>query len=276
MGHKKEQPSKKKLKKNIKWNTYVDANLDEKLKAFMERFEISNQAKTLRQSVACFIDSISFLDNYKTPIPPKDFEKMQGLLREAVRTYYPGTTLFGEIQQPLSPLKTPLLMLNDVLDDPKKVKNIVPKTLDAVKKLEDFVRSRLREPTLNRHVKELDILYIEDNELDREVIHSYFEDKGVNIRSVATSDDALEVLKDHTPKLIFSDVYLDGSKMNGDKLCKVLKGKQEYENIPFILISALVSEKEKTLLLTKSGADDILFKPIESLKVLDKIIEYYQ
>ena len=276
MGHKKEQPSKKKLKKNIKWNTYVDANLDEKLKAFMERFEISNQAKTLRQSVACFIDSISFLDNYKTPIPPKDFEKMQGLLREAVRTYYPGTNLFGEIKQQLSPLKTSLLMLNDVLDDPKKVKNIVPKTLDAVKKLEDFVRSRLREPTVNRHVKELDILYIEDNELDREVIHSYFEDKGVNIRSVATSDDALEVLKDHTPKLIFSDVYLDGSKMNGDKLCKVLKGKQEYENIPFILISALVSEEEKTLLLTKSGADDILFKPIESLKVLDKIIEYYQ
>ncbi|GAH69989.1 unnamed protein product [marine sediment metagenome] len=89
-----------------------------------------------------------------------------------------------------------------------------------------------------------------------------------------TSDEALYTLKTLTPKVILLDINLKTSNINGDKLCQMLKSNPQYDSISIILISAVFSEKEKEEILASTGADDIIFKPIDKLKDLDVLFKY--
>lgn len=77
-----------------------------------------------------------------------------------------------------------------------------------------------------------------------------------------------------TPRVILLDINLKTSRISGDKLCQMLKSSPQYNLIPIILISAIFSEKEKEEILTRTGADDIIFKPIDELKDLDVLFKY--
>ena len=48
----------------------------------------------------------------------------------------------------------------------------------------------------------------------------------------------------------------------------------QFRTIPIILISAVISEKEKKEILTITGADDIIIKPNDKLADLDVILKY--
>jgi len=73
---------------------------------------------------------------------------------------------------------------------------------------------------------------------------------------------------------ILLDINLKTSNINGDKFCQMLKSSIQYNSIPIILISAAFSEKEKEEILTVTGADEIIFKPIDRLNDLDVIFKY--
>jgi len=84
----------------------------------------------------------------------------------------------------------------------------------------------------------------------------------------------LYVLKTLTPKAILLDINLKTSNINGDKFSQMLKSSIQYNSIPIILISAAFSEKEEEEILTDTGADEIIFKPIDRLNDLDVIFKY--
>jgi response regulator RpfG family c-di-GMP phosphodiesterase len=67
---------------------------------------------------------------------------------------------------------------------------------------------------------------------------------------------------------------LKTSNINGDKFCQILKAKSEYNSIPIILISAIVSMDKKQDILAKTGAVDIIIKPIEKLTDLHILFKY--
>jgi CheY-like chemotaxis protein len=54
----------------------------------------------------------------------------------------------------------------------------------------------------------------------------------------------------------------------------MLKSKPQYNTIPIILISAVISEIEKKEILRYTGADDIIIKPIDKLADLDVLFKY--
>ena len=81
-------------------------------------------------------------------------------------------------------------------------------------------------------------------------------------------------LKSLTPRAILLDINLKTSTVNGDKFCQMLKSKAEYNSIPVVLISAAFSEKEKQKVLASTGANEIIFKPINNLKELDVLFKY--
>ena len=56
----------------------------------------------------------------------------------------------------------------------------------------------------------------------------------------------------------------------------MLKSKDLYKAIPIILISAVVSEKEKKEILTITEADDIIIKPIDKLADLNILLKYLE
>jgi response regulator RpfG family c-di-GMP phosphodiesterase len=123
-------------------------------------------------------------------------------------------------------------------------------------------------------VKKIDLLYIEDNELERKTVDHFFKTKGVDIKSMETSDEALFLLKSLTPRVLLLDINLKTSKINGDQFCQMLKSNTHYNSIPIILISAAFSEKEKKEILISTRAEDIIFKPIDRLKDLDVLFKY--
>ena len=165
-------------------------------------------------------------------------------------------------------------MLNNFLNEPNKLTENIENVKSALFELENTIKRRFEEPKLIRHVKKFDILYIEDNELERRTIDTYFKRKGVDIKSMETSEEGLDLLKISTPRAILLDIDLKTSNINGDKLCQMLKSKPQYSTIPIILISAVISEIEKREILTSTGADDIIIKPIDKLADLDVLFKY--
>lgn len=265
-----------KLKKDIKWYTYVDSQLDSKLQEFMDEYEIKNQAKIIRNFVNYSIDYIKAIVEKKSCDKAQSFDEteLDTLIRKAIEEYEIGNNFHEELKQRLSPLKVSLLMLNSYSDEKEKLSEGIQNAIDALEELEFTVKRHFDEPNIRRFVKKIDILYVEDNELERKTVDRFFKSKGVDIRSVETSDEALHTLKNLTPRAILLDINLKTSSMNGDKFCKMLKSKAQYDSIPIILISAAFSEKEKQEVLASTGANEIIFKPIGNLKDLDVLFKY--
>jgi len=265
-----------KLKKDIKWYTYVDSHLDSKLQDFMDEYEIKNQAKIIRNFVNYSIDYINAITEKKSCNDNQNFDETEidMLIRKAIEEYEIGNNFHEELKQKLSPLKVSLLMLDSYSEEKEKLSEGIQNAIRALEELEITVKRHFEEPTIRRFVKKFDILYVEDNELERITINHFFNSKGVDIKSVETSDEALHILKSLTPRAILLDINLKTSSINGDKLCQILKSKAEYNSIPIILISAAFSEKEKQEVLASTGADEIIFKPIDKLKELDVLFKY--
>ena len=165
-------------------------------------------------------------------------------------------------------------MLNNYIEDKDKLLEGVQNAISSLEELEISVKRHFEEPNIVRYVKKIDLLYIEDNDLERKTIDHFFKIKGLDIQSMETSDEALYVLKSITPRAILLDINLKTSNINGDEFCQMLKSSTQYDDIPIILISAAFSEKEKMEVLTRTGADDIIFKPIDQLKDLNVLFKY--
>lgn len=264
----------KKSKKDVKWYTYVDSELDTKLKEFMEQYNIKKQAKVIRDSVNHYINYVKLALQKHTEKEEYDDKYIDDFIRKAINYYELNIAYYEELKQKLSPLKTSILMLNNFLNEPNEQIENIDNIKSALVELENSIKRRFEEPKLVRHLKKFDILYVEDNELERKTVEIYFKKKGVDIKSIETSEESLDILKISTPQVILLDIDLKTSNINGDKLCQMLKSKPEYNTIPIILISAVISEIEKKEILRYTGADDIIIKPIDKLEDLDVLFKY--
>ena len=178
---------------------------------------------------------------------PQSYDEIEldNLIRKAIKSYEFGNGFHEELKQRLSPLKVSLLMLNNIIEEKEKLTEGIQNAINALEKLETTVKRHFEEPNIKRFVKKIDILYIEDNELERRTVDHFFKSKGVDIKSVETSNEAIHILKSLTPRAILLDINLKTSSLNGDKFCQMLKSKPQTNSIPIILISAAFSEKEK-------------------------------
>jgi CheY-like chemotaxis protein len=262
-------------KKEIKWYSYVDPGLDAKLKDFMKEFKVNNQARLIRTFVNNNIDYVSAIFQ-KKPLNAKKYEEkyFDDFIREAINGHESGNGFYEELKQKLSPLKLSILILENHLTNPERLRGAIDNIQGAFEELENSVKRHFEEPKLTRFVKKVDVLYIEDNELERKTIDTFFKIQDIDIKSVETSDEGLYLLNTLTPKVIVTDIHLKTSNMNGDKFCQVIKSKEEYKSIPIILISAVVSKNEKQEIMASTGADDIIIKPIEKLADLNVIYKY--
>ena len=73
------------------------------------------------------------------------------------------------------------------------------------------------------------------------------------------------------PDLILLDLMLP--KMDGFKVCRLLKFDQRYKHIPIIIMSAR-GQQEDIALGRETGAEFYLTKPVESDTLLDKIRQF--
>jgi len=240
----------------------------------MEQYNIKNQAKIIRNSVKSYLDNVFQILEKDIEKKEYDAEAINASIKEAIDTFELHTTFHEELKQKLSPLKVSILMLSSFLKEPDKLIDSIENVKNALLELEQIIKRHYEKPKLTRYIKKFDILYIEDNELERKTVDTYFKRKDVDIKSVETSEEALDILKVSTPLAILLDIDLRTSSIDGAKLCQMLKSKILYKSIPIILISAVVSEKDKNKLLTITRADNIIMKPINKLEDLDILLKY--
>lgn len=115
--------------------------------------------------------------------------------------------------------------------------------------------------------KELKVLFVDDNE----DLLNFIRDTLFGVFKVITAGDgaeAWELISKQMPDLIVSDIKMP--RMDGFKLCQLLKSTYATSHIPIILLTAL-SEKAEQLHGLGLGADDYLTKPFDINLLVQRI-----
>lgn len=113
------------------------------------------------------------------------------------------------------------------------------------------------------------ILLVEDNLEFRGYLQESLQNK-YNILEADHGKQALDLLEDHDPDLIVSDIMMP--VMDGMELCRLVKTNQEYSHIPIILLTAKSTHEDKVAGF-KVGADEYITKPFD-LDILESRVEY--
>jgi len=128
-----------------------------------------------------------------------------------------------------------------------------------------------RKMNLFRHIREMNILLIDDDEWIRNSMSIYFEFEGCRLRTFETAEEGLEELERHKYELIIIDYKLPG--MDGLEFLK--RSQKTHPDSMKILITAY-GNRELFSEAYKLGARDIINKPftIEAVEEsLNRLIE---
>ncbi len=112
------------------------------------------------------------------------------------------------------------------------------------------------------------ILIVEDEKDSRFIYERLLTKSGYNIKTAKNGYEALEIIDEFKPKVILADWTMP--KLNGVELCNIIKKKDEYKLIYFILLTARTSLKDRVEGLD-TGADDYLVKPIDNQELVARI-----
>ncbi|WP_295896990.1 sigma-54 dependent transcriptional regulator [uncultured Bartonella sp.] len=110
-----------------------------------------------------------------------------------------------------------------------------------------------------------DILIVDDEADIRELVGGILEDEGHETRLAANSDEALQQIESRVPRLIFLDIWLQGSRLDG--LALLDKIKSRYPNLPVVMISGH-GNIETAVSAIKRGAYDFIEKPFKADRLI--------
>lgn len=104
---------------------------------------------------------------------------------------------------------------------------------------------------------EYEVLVVDDNQDFLEFMRSQLSEI-YNVETASNGREALRMVRKHRPDIILSDVQMP--EMDGNELCRVLKADPKTERIPFVMLTARLSNEHKIEGLT-NGADSYITKP---------------
>ncbi|MDP3259718.1 MAG: response regulator, partial [Thermodesulfovibrionales bacterium] len=107
------------------------------------------------------------------------------------------------------------------------------------------------------------ILIVDDEEGIRESLSGILEDEGYDVLTADSGEEAVKILRETSPDLIFLDIWLTG--MDGIKTLQQIKVMKP--DVPVIMISGHGSI-ELAVKATQIGAYDFLEKPLSLERVL--------
>src|ERR1700681_3589243 len=106
-----------------------------------------------------------------------------------------------------------------------------------------------------------DILIVDDEADIRELVAGILQDEGHGTRTARDSDEALGAVVARRPGLVFLDIWLQGSRLDGLQLLDSLK--QEHPELPIVMISGH-GNIETAVSAIKRGAYDFIEKPFKA------------
>lgn len=110
-----------------------------------------------------------------------------------------------------------------------------------------------------------DILVVDDEKDIRELVAGILSDEGHETRMANGSDQALQCLEERVPRLIFLDIWLQGSVLDGLDLLDEIK--RQHREVPVVMISGH-GNIETAVAAIKRGAYDYVEKPFKVDRLL--------
>lgn len=106
-----------------------------------------------------------------------------------------------------------------------------------------------------------DILIVDDEADIREAIAGILSDEGHGTRVASSSDTALAAMESRRPHLVFLDIWLQGSRLDGLQILGVIK--EQHPTVPVVMISGH-GTIETAVQAIKLGAYDFIEKPFKA------------
>ncbi|MFI0848263.1 sigma-54-dependent transcriptional regulator [Mesorhizobium sp. IMUNJ 23232] len=110
-----------------------------------------------------------------------------------------------------------------------------------------------------------DILVVDDEEDIRELVAGILSDEGHETRTAHHADSALAAIADRVPRLVFLDIWLQGSRLDGLALLDEIK--VMHPNLPVVMISGH-GNIETAVSAIRRGAYDFIEKPFKSDRLI--------
>jgi two-component system, OmpR family, alkaline phosphatase synthesis response regulator PhoP len=115
------------------------------------------------------------------------------------------------------------------------------------------------------------ILVVDDEPDLVETLRYPLEMEGYQVLVAHNGEDGLHQARTQGPDLIILDLMLP--KLDGYKVCRLLKFDERYRHIPVLMLTAKTQEKDK-LLGKETGAEDYMTKPFDIDQLLEKVRFY--
>ena len=118
-----------------------------------------------------------------------------------------------------------------------------------------------------------DILVVDDEADIREIVSGILSDEGHGTRTARNSDEALALIGARRPHLVFLDIWLQGSRLDGLQLLEIIK--EQHPTLPVVMISGH-GNVETAVSAIKIGAYDFIEKPFKAdrlVLVADRALE---
>ncbi len=115
------------------------------------------------------------------------------------------------------------------------------------------------------------ILIVDDEQDIVESLQFVLETAGYDCHCAYDGEEGLNLAREVLPDLIILDVMMP--KINGFKICRLLKYDNKYKNIPILMLTARSQEEDK-LIGEETGADEYITKPFEIDEIVRKVEGY--
>ena len=109
------------------------------------------------------------------------------------------------------------------------------------------------------------ILVVDDDEMVLMALDELLKPEGYEVQTVASGTEALQKLDESAYDLIMTDVIMP--EMDGFELCKRIREKEKYREIPVVFLTAKTRDEDRVRGL-EAGANLFLSKPISPDKLL--------
>ncbi len=110
-----------------------------------------------------------------------------------------------------------------------------------------------------------DILIVDDEDDIRELVAGILSDEGHETRTAGDSDSALAAIADRVPRLVFLDIWLQGSRLDGLVLLDEIK--KMHPTLPVVMISGH-GTIETAVSAIRRGAYDFIEKPFKADRLI--------
>jgi CheY-like chemotaxis protein len=112
------------------------------------------------------------------------------------------------------------------------------------------------------------ILLVDDIQLFLVLEKSLLEDLDYDLATAMSGEEVLERIDTIKPDLILLDLYMGG--LDGDEVCRRLRGMDRWATLPIIMVTA-AGRREEIERCLMAGCDDYVTKPVSKGELIEKV-----